>query len=519
MGQNEMKVDTPPLAGLPLPTSQSSVLGSTELAEVSPQSFFRDAGAGVFIFAVLLFAYLNVVRIPYAFMDDYFWLNLSLRSPADVVGFLGAQGRPLNAVILRAAFQMAGRVANLRWVRLATIVESAAMGWAFYFAVRRGGWKRFPAAVLATLACLTPSVQVYIAWATSVPLPWSGLLAIMAALVTWRAIDRGSRPWVGYGGAAILLAISAIIYQPTVMMFWPVAALDLFRREREKDRLKRFAIYLAVAAAGLFLGWLAFKWGLVEFKHWVKDERSGLTRHPWQKVKWFVGQPLTEILNPFRIWGRPSIAIGVGAFLIVGLVVLLGGSFLQRMVGVLLAAAMIPLSYLPNLVAVENWSSYRTQIGPALLVLVLLGVTVNGLWRMIARHPLPVPVLLAAIFFAAVLAGYNVTVFFAEPQMIELTEFRQALSRPEVRAAKQIEFLQPSWVERLTPFSKYDEFGRNSLHAGWVPQSAINLIRREFDPDAGRIPVQIYPDFRGAWTTPLPPGDVLLDFRDLRNVH
>jgi hypothetical protein len=197
----------------------------------------------------------------------------------------------------------------------------------------------------------------------------------------------------------------------------------------------------------------------------------------------------------------------------------LGGNLSQRMIGVGLAAAMIPLSYLPNLVAIENWSSYRSQVGPALVVLILAWISVNGLWKTLRRHPPPAPVLGAILLFCAILAGYNVTVFFAQPQMIELTLLRQALSRPQVRAAWRIEFLQPSWSERLTPFSRYDEFGRNSLHANWVPQSAVNLIRCELDPNAGRIQVQIYPNFRGAWTSPLPPGDVMLDFRDLRNVH
>jgi len=441
-------------------------------------------------------------------MDDYFWLNLALRHPSEIFPPQATQGRPLNALILRAAFGLIHGIDGLRWVRLLTIVEMAGLAWMFYMAMVRAGWMQLPSALLAMIVCLTPSVQVYIAWATSVPIPWSGMLAAAAALLTGWAFDQLNRRYLLLIVAAIFLWLSIIVYQPSGMIFWPVAAIDLLRRDRPKHRLARAAIYFVVSLFGLALGWCVFKWGLAHYPQYIQQARNHIVIAPFKKLHWFVKSVLVDALNFFRIWPHVWIAIVTGALLFAGLF-----CYFRKLIPVLLAIVLLPVAYLPNLVAPEDWSSYRSQIGLEWLLLFLAWLALNGICETIRRRPVPILVPVLVTVFTMVLAAYHVTTFFARPQANELTAFRLEMSRPEVRTANQIILLQPGWSATLAPFSRYDEFGRTSLHAGWVPQSEVNLIRSEFDSDAIRIPVTIYPDFYGNWTTPLPPGTALIDMR------
>src|SRR5580692_4826502 len=124
----------------------------------------RDGIAFLSLLGGLLVVYAGVLLLPYAFLDDYWWLDFALYNPRDIFPSLAAQGRPLNAIILRFAFQRAGGLSGMHWVRLVTVAGLAGMGWMFYFAALRAGWGRSRAALLAGMACVVPSTQVYAAW-------------------------------------------------------------------------------------------------------------------------------------------------------------------------------------------------------------------------------------------------------------------------------------------------------------------------------------------------------------------
>ncbi|MGA2232871.1 MAG: hypothetical protein ABSH22_18380, partial [Tepidisphaeraceae bacterium] len=194
----------------------------------------RDGIAFVGLLAAILLAYCSLWLYQYAYLDDYFWLDLSRRSPADLFGPQIVQGRPLNGVILQKVFSLAGTIAALRWVRALILCEMAVLGWMLYRALRRGGWNWTEAALLGALACFLPALQVYAAWADSVAVPLSAIAACAAALLTGRALDdlrRGA--WMLIAAAGLML-VSATIYQPTAMVFWPVAAIDLLGSEGKK---------------------------------------------------------------------------------------------------------------------------------------------------------------------------------------------------------------------------------------------------------------------------------------------
>jgi len=380
-----------------------------------------------------------------------------------------------------------------------------------YLAMRRAGWERPRAIALGVMAGVVPAMQVYVAWATSIGNPISGIVACGAAMIAGFSQDRLRSRWPLLPVSAIMVLVSATIYQPTAMVFWPVAAVDLFRLKDIKGALRRFAVYFFVAAAGLAMAWGVFEYGLAHHPQRPSVQRSGITHHPITKLFWFVHHPLVDTLNLFELFVPTElVAAVVGLFLIVGLLRDLNGNLRQRLTLLLLIAALFPLSYIPNLLAEESWSSYRTQIGMAWLTLILAAMALRG----IVRNMRVINAILAGVTIAAGLAaGGQVVGLIALPQARELAILRSELSRPDVVTAQKIIFLQPGGTSSWFKHARYDEFGRTSMEGFWVPQSAVNLVMQQIHPGAARIAVELHPDFVGSWPMPLPPNTVLIDMR------
>jgi hypothetical protein len=103
----------------------------------------------------------------------------------------------------------------------------------------------------------------------------------------------------------------------------------------------------------------------------------------------------------------------------------------------------------------------------------------------------------------------QVEFFFARPQQFELEQLRQKVSQIDPTTTRQIIFLQPGPDSRLAPFSRYDEFGRTSMNATWVPQAAVNLLLGK------QIPVELKLHFIGAAADLAAPGTFVIDMRDV----
>ncbi|HUB23926.1 MAG TPA: hypothetical protein VL992_00755 [Tepidisphaeraceae bacterium] len=487
----------------------------------APSQPMLDRRDGMVLLALvggLVAVYSSVVMLHYAFLDDYSWLDLSLYSPGEVYPGLAAQGRPLNGMIMRLAFQLAGGIDGMRWVRAATVAGLGVMGWMLYLAASRAGWGRPQSALLAGIACVLPPMQIYAAWTTCIPLPIAGTLAAAAAMLTGWAMSRRQR-WPFLLIPPICLTLSAAIYQPMTLLFCPVAALELFRPKDDANwaaSARRGLIYAVVGAAGLVGGWGVYKYGVIRYASLVSPDRNGFTLHPMEKITGFLGTPMVDSLNFFRIEPNEPIASIVGVTIIIGLLCYFRGPIAFRLTMLLAAIALAPISYAPCLLTKATEWCYRTQIALDWMLLVLLWLAINGLWRLVRPTQIPVTLLAAVALIGGGLAADHTTALIAWPQTVELSLLRTQLARPDVQAARRIFLLQPGWSDDPTKIHRYDEFGVPSLMAPWVPYAEIHLIRCESNPNPPRFRVKRIAGFQGPWTAPLPPGAALIDMRVLR---
>jgi hypothetical protein len=99
------------------------------------------------------------------------------------------------------------------------------------------------------------------------------------------------------------------------------------------------------------------------------------------------------------------------------------GGFGERFSKYSIALSLLPLTYLPNLVIVEFWSSYRAQIALASMIILFWFFALHGyaksLHDQIAKEAL-IYVLSLFVVVSVLFAAYNVQTYFAVPLSVEL---------------------------------------------------------------------------------------------------
>jgi hypothetical protein len=471
--------------------------------------------------------YLSVLAVPYAFEDDYWNLGFFHGlGGVNVWKYSVQDGRPIHALLLLAAFSAVPDIDSLRLLRLVGLAGVVLLGLMLSYALRRAGTGRWLSAGVATSVICLPSFQVYVSWATLFEAPYAAMLGGTAALLVSSAFGRERRAaLVRQGAAATVLLCALLIYQPCAMFFWVFAAIDLLRpRERLSRALKRCASYMGVAIVALMGGYFAVRVG-VHFYGYLGNGRSTVVRDIGRKLGWFWNQPLLNALNLFKLVPRWWLAAAVATVAGGGILLLHARKRWEALGFLGIAAGLVPLAYLPNLVIAEEWASYRSLGALSALVAVYLwlglwgiGRTAVQLWarsdsRSLALRAAGLAISLAIVVTAVILGARNVTTLFAETQNAELKMVRSTLESPS-SPPHRVVFIKPS-LEGAAPFHRYDEFGYPSSYAPWVPVPAVLLILRERHlPFPAAIDVLAW-DQVGA-QMPHKPGTLVVDMRKLR---
>jgi hypothetical protein len=465
--------------------------------------------------------YAAALATTYAFRDDYNWILLA-RAPGYIYGTLAAQGRPIDGAILSFAFRHTS-IDLSRWIRLVGILGIGAQGWIIYLAVSRGGFPQRQAFVVGFLTCTLPSSQVYAGWASCVGEPWAGALGGCAGLLAWTALDHlRLRHWAGFilasSAATLTMLIALCTYQPTAMLFCVVAAIDSLgdKGARATQTLRRVAGYACIAGAALAGGWAVFRVESARYAKYLIAHRGGMTHDPAAKLRWFLSEVLPDALNLQNVATSNAAAIVVAAALVCGLLLYFRGAFRDRILRLVLAVVVLPIAYVPNLLADESWAAYRTQAALASALVIFGFLSLHGVAHAV-RRPIPAAVFPILASAAAFVAASNVVRYITVPQAIELSLVRMSVLTPG-DASRRIYFVPPNWSDSPSPVGRYDEFGMPSTFAFWVQREIVVDVKRDaFGPSAKPGVTIVTPDQLP--TLKLEPGSILLDMRNLRNAR
>lgn len=475
----------------------------------------------VFLFAVFLLCYASALITPYGFSDDYAFLTQRDRGETGLDTSVIAKGRPTYAVLLRFAFSHLSTVGDLRYLRLFGIIGIALLAWSFYRILVLNGWDASQAVFLSVVVFTLPSFQVYAAFTVTAFYPFAALVSGGALYLAEHAfVERRALYKAGLAVGAVLLAVMALtIHQSAGVFFWVLAAVVLFRPGATLSWvLRRFLWYSVLVFTGLLIGFAVYKLGMAIYGTAdLGPLRSSLTPDIRGKVLWFLQEPLVNALNVVNLFPKRGLAWSVALFIGGGLGLYFRGGVGERLGKLVIALSLIPLSYLPNLVVAENWASYRTQLVLAPLIVVYAFFALWG-YAWFLRRPVIEQFLTAGMGFAALsssfLAAYNVTAYFATPQLLELAWIRTHLAQANLAQVRSIYVIGSRPQNTLAPAVRYDEFGMPSSAYPWCPWSMIYLSLQDMNAGRVSLPIETVP---ADGSIAPPPGALVLDMRKLLN--
>ncbi len=441
---------------------------------------------------VVVLCYLPLIFPEYATGEDFRLLADHDRG-ATFRPLLLAEGRPVFALWARLVFGGLHDIASLRWVRLASILMLGAFAAVLAAAFRRAGWGRVESGAAGVLAVTLPPYQLYVANAAmGAKLP-ALLLAAGAAFAGLRSTDEAPRAVRFRHQLAgwLMLVIALATYQSAGLVYVVFAAILLVAANPSRAvYAARLRALSGIAAAAFSVAFGLFLAGRNAYLPWLLGApRGDLEFAPLAKAGWFVLYPLPHALNLWKLHPNLYLALGL-------LIALVAGLFLHlrategRWLRVTLALLLLPLCYLPNLIVVENRSSFRTMPALAVLVLVYYLVILRG--QLGATRPALYRVALAVLLAVGLFsAGTGPLRLIAQPQVRELAALRATLSGlPPTYAA--IGVTPASFRDALAPRVLYEEFGYPSTAEPFATESTY-FVLRELRPGVDTASLRVWP--------------------------
>lgn len=471
------------------------------------------------LLGIFVTCYISVLRASYGFSDDYaILMGLARGTPSYHVAIAG--GRPTYALLLRIFFAPLEGIGDLQYVRLFGVFFTAVLMFCVYRFLVHRGWEALSSFFFVVILGALPSFQVYASWATVSFYPCAMLASAGGLLCVERACaeSQNGRPWWWAVAAVGFVTLALTIHQSSAMFFWFFAAVILLSPQVTGTNLfRRLWWYGGVMAVSLLLGFIIFRIGIWLYGIGpVGPQRASIVTNLPEKISWFLREPLINAFNGIFLFPTPQLAIAIGLWAAGGLTLLLQGTGKEKITKSICLLALLPLSYLPNLLVAENWASYRTLGVLAPLVMLYVFAALSGYEQFLRRFVTVrlCPMILGVVaLYSTVLAARQVSTYFAIPQHQELEFMRARLARVDWSQVRSLYFSGGNELSALRGAqlpARYDEFGSCSLIPHWSVLAMPYLLLHALAPERREVPTALAsPDDK------TPPADVLvIDLRE-----
>jgi len=443
-------------------------------------------------FAAIVVCYAPVWLTEYGFGEDYRLLSFFDHGATNRTLMI-AEGRPMQALWTNVVFGHLTGIDSLTLLRFANVVLLGLAASLLAVAWRSTGRSRGEAALAGTaMFTLAPS-QVLAATGAYGIVPLGAACALLAGLLTnaYLKAQEARRRFAAGGSALVFLIVAITGYQPAGMLYCAVAGILLLVPADELPVFRRkVKVCAGIGFSAVAIGFAIYRIGRAAFPVELAGlDRAALATKPGLKLLWFLLYPLDHALNPWVLHLNRPLALVVGAVLVAGLWRHLRGRQ-GRSLRFVVALGLVPLSYLPNLVVAENWSSFRSQIAVSSIVFVYIVIALRTLSS--SRRPwISTTVLAGLTLVGLVTANRNVNRLFVQPQRRELEIVRQTMKGLPADY-DGIGVIMSTERETLAPFSLYDEFGRPSTSFTWGVTNLPWLVLGELRATADTASIRVY---------------------------
>lgn len=423
----------------------------------------------------------------FAYTDDFQFLLDGSKS--DFVNRFYLNGRVLTGLLNSILYEHITTVSELPYIRGLAIVGTL-LFILFLFNVLKVFYSPAISFLTVSFFLFMPTIAIINLWACTFQVSWGLLLALMSGHLALKFVL--SRRKYQAVLASIYGLISLALYQPSFTFFIIPGFIHLIKTSELKNYLSvlifHFAIYM--------IYYVFYRSGLSIMELAYGQDRSGILIDPLNQLKWFL-KPLKTASQLNFILGASgwidlvrslsAVALAINSIRILQKIPLKRGISILSLIGISLL-----LAYLPNLLSVDEYVSFRTLGTLNFLFIFFIADSIQS----IKIQKIKNSVFALLFLFLASNAFYNINSGFIDIHVKEYQSVKSFLeSRLKDSELKTI-VIKPARLDFLKVTGKFkrigsDEFGRLSTPSTWVPVPFIRLILKDIglDPSDFKIVV------------------------------
>jgi hypothetical protein len=453
------------------------------IASFFKEQIYKRKLLSFFLFSViLLFALNSEIVKDYAYADAYESLWTGNTSDSYLNAFI-VGGRPLYGYLSVFIFQeVIHTIADLKLLRIFSILCSSLFGLQlFHFLYKKAKWNTQKAALLSFLVLGLPSFTVFMGWSITYEIPIGLNLAFLAGRLVYEERKNFLKSLLFYSFSVLLIISALSLYQSSATAFLiPFVIHFLSNNKKNFNKLFKVAsIYLI----SFTLYYLIFKYLLTIFDV-PPLERSNIDLEILpSRLIWFFKREFIPLLaaNGIILFNT-LFKIAGSLLLIIFLIKSIYKIFRKELsyLNLVFFIIVLPISYLPNLISVDDWISARTMAPVAVIVLIYQFDAASSI---IGKNKYLKYLAIIPIILFLYSAAYNQNYALAGLQAKEYKYLRHEIENIIEENPERILIIRPDYnfTINIGYLKRYysDEIGLISSSRDWVPIPLINQIIKE----------------------------------------
>ena len=417
----------------------------------------------------------------YAFLDANEFIWTADNDPNFKNQFIQG-GRFLYAIFNDFVYgSFSNTISDLKWVRLFSLIGCAIFSVQMFYFLLKLNVKVYESALFSFLILTIPSFSVYYSWSATYEIPIVLNLCFFAGLILLKKPKNTVAKVVNYLIALVLVVTSLCLYQSAATIFIiPFVISFIIKKNFTIKRVIQLVLFLGVSLSVYFI---VFKVSLYlyQIKPLGRTEIN-LLKFPVRIVIFYLKE-MRMLLYGSGFLVAPILFLIIGSFSFFGFFYNLYKKSIKTFKGlyfVLFLILVLPLSYLPNLLSVDNYVCSRTIAPAAILVLFYQFIFLRQLSiKSKTFKKITLTIVLLLIIFSSV----NLNHYITRVHNKEYTAIKAAFNKIPIDNTKNILIIQPK-NDFLQEYNFYereyaDEFGHISSSRIWVPKPLFNQIFKE----------------------------------------
>jgi hypothetical protein len=455
------------------------------------------------LIVIILFSagiYGRVFTADYLYLDEAYML---WNKRDDSIFMLNAtQGRILWGIIYQKLFAFTDTVGEMKYVRILTlagwVLSSAALFWVSKKWVEKLALSKYLPFLLSVFCICSSAVSIYIGWSIcNFPAFLAGLYPGHLLLLLLTRPKGLLSIWLLNLVCILALGVASLLIYQAAFPIFILPFLLLWIAGNIPQKNKKMIIGISVYLATYLIYFLVFKYYLKTLDIQAST-RTEIIFDPVKKIKFFFSSPFSQAWNLNLLHNLHNIVSQLIPILLFALWLFLFikqaepgkiKNVLVKLAGIII---LLFLSYLPSLIAKENFSSYRSMLVLNLCAFSLFAIAILAALK--TERNRKIFILLFPVFLFVV-SYFNFNFNFIQPLRKEFSAISNSRAIKTATKNDTIIFIRPDskLFKRLYGIQSYkDEFGSPSTYRDWTPDGLTRqLIQEQKSYDIARS-VKIY---------------------------